>query len=236
MKISDRDKKLILIVLLIFIIALPIVFFIKPRLEKTKALTEELNSLTDRYEYLLELSAKQENYEKRIVELNAQRDEMIKIFPGDIKKENTIMFLRRIETSQNPMWFSTMAFGEYEEESITDADVNEQGEYTEGLNALKLQTTITYMGEYEDLKALLDYVFNYDDKMIISSISMDAQTDNQIKGTFVLDQFAVTGADNIIKDANIPNMLHGNDRIFPYYINEQNVNDYFGVEEEEDEE
>ncbi len=218
MKISDRDKKLIIFVLLVAIVALPIVFFIKPQNDKIKAMNAENDSLTKRYNELKALSEKQEEYEAKIVELNAQRDEMIKLFPGDILKENTVMFLRRIETSDHPMWFSTIAFGEYEENAITDADVNSEGNYEAGLTALKLQTTLSYEAEYEDVKAFLDYIFKYDDKMIISSVSMDCQKDNKIRGTVVLDQFAVTGADNSIKDANIPNMLHGMDRIFPIYV------------------
>ncbi len=218
MKISDRDKKLIIFVLLVAIVALPIVFFIKPQTDKTKAMVAESESLNDRYDQLKALSEKQEDYEKKIVELNAQRDEMIKLFPGDILKENTVMFLRRIETSDHPMWFSTISFGEYNEDPITDSDVNSEGNYEAGLTAVKLPTTVTFEGEYEDVKSMLGYIFEYDDKMIISSISMDCnKTNNKIEGTMIFDQFAVTGADNSVKDANIPNMLHGTDRVFPDY-------------------
>ena len=52
MKISDRDKKLILFVLLVAVIALPIFLFIRPKNDKIKEMEAELVSINDRYNYL----------------------------------------------------------------------------------------------------------------------------------------------------------------------------------------
>ena len=58
MKISDRDKKLILFVLLVAVIALPIFLFIRPKIDKIKEMEAELVSINERYNYLKELSRK----------------------------------------------------------------------------------------------------------------------------------------------------------------------------------
>ncbi len=222
MKISDRDKKLILLVLLAAIIALPIFFFIKPKNEKIKAMDTELVSLNDRYNYLKDLSAKQPEYEKMIVELNNKRDGMIKDFAGGIKKENTIMFLRDVELSDNPVNMKIVTFVEPEETPVTDASVDKDGNYVEALTAIKAPTTISYDAEYDDIKYFLNYIFNYKDKMGISNISMalDKQT-NQITGVFTLDQYAISGNGKTVEDIKLPSIDHGTNRLFDIMYDEE---------------
>ena len=67
--------------------------FIRPKNDKIKEMEAELVSINDRYNYLKELSDKQEDYEKEIARLNEERDVMIKDYAGGILKENSIMFL-----------------------------------------------------------------------------------------------------------------------------------------------
>ena len=222
MKISDRDKKLILFVLLVAIIALPIFFFIRPKNEQIKAMDNDLVSLNERYNYLKDLSAKQPEYERLIGELNAKRDEMIKDFAGGIKLENTIMFLRNIEISDNPVYMSVISFGDAEETQVTEAYVDETGSYVDGLTALKVPTTITYSADYKDIKEFLNYIFTYKDKMSVSRISMtlDRGT-NQITGVVVVDQYAISGNGREVEKAPIPSMLHGTDRLFELIYDEE---------------
>ena len=221
MKISDRDKKLILFVLLVAIIALPIFFFIRPKNNQIKEMDTQLVSLNERYNYLKDLSAKQPEYERMIAELNTKRDEMIKDFAGGIKLENTIMFLRDIELSDNPVNMSTLTFGEAEETVVTEDSVNESGEFVEGLTAIKVPTTISYDAEYEDVKHFLNYIFTYKDKMAISRISMtlDRNT-NQITGVAVVDQYAISGNGKEVPDAKIPSMVNGTNRLFDLVYDE----------------
>ncbi len=215
MKISDRDKKLILGILLIAIIALPIVFFIKPTNEKIKGMDDELVQLNERYNYLKDLYDKKSTYEARIVELNQERDELIQLFAGGIKFENTIMFLRGVELSDNPVRSTVIEFTEDVLTPITDASVDENGDYVEGLTAVRSSAVINYCGEYRDVIEFINYIFNQDEKMTLSSFSMELdQTTNMIKGSFILDQYAITGNGKEVPEAQIPDMLHGTNRLF----------------------
>ena len=243
MKISDRDKKLILFVLLIAIIALPIFLFIKPKSDGIKDLDAQLVSINERYDYLKDLTAKQEDYEKKIVELNAERDQMIADFAGGVLFENTIMFIRNTEIKfNNNFRAQVMAFAEDEETVITDPSVNpETGEYVEGLTAIKSTTTIDYCGEYDEIKEFINYIFHYKDKMILSTVemSLDKET-NLIVGTVVLDQYAIEGNGKEVKRTDIPSMIHGSDRLYDLILDDDgNVKTYWssiGVKLEESEE
>jgi len=230
MKISDRDKKLILLVLLVAIIALPIFLFIRPKIDSIKALDEQLVSINQRYEELKALSEKQAEYEEKIVELNAERDKMIEDFAGGVLFENTVMFIRNTEIKYDNNFRATvMAFAEDEETPITEATVNDSGEYVEGLTAIKATTTIDYCGEYDEVKDFMNYIFHYKDKMILSAVSMqlDKET-NLIVGTVVLDQYAISGNGKDVQQTPIPNMLHGTKRLYDLILDEEgNVKSYW---------
>ena len=230
MKISDRDKKLILFVLLAAVIALPIFLFIRPTNTKTADLENQLVSLNERYDYLKALYDKKDDYEKEIVRLNAERDSMIEGFAGGVLFENTIMFLRDIELSEDHNVRSQIiAFADDEETPITEASVDENGEYVEPLTAIKSTITVDYCGHYSEVKEFINFIFTYKDKMNLSSMSMRLDPDtNLIVGTFVLDQYAVSGNGKTVEPAKIPGMLHGTDRLYRLELDEEgNVKDYW---------
>lgn len=241
MKISDRDKKLILFVLFVAIIALPIFLFIKPKNAETAALEAQLVDLNERYNYLKDLSAKQPEYEQKIVELNAERDAMISDYAGGVLFENTVLFLRECEIHFDEKFRAvTMAFAADEETEITEASVVD-GEYVDGLTAIKATTTIDYNGHYDEIKEFINYIFNYKDKMVLSGVTMELDEEtNLVKGVVVLDQYAISGNGKEVKTREIPDMLHGTNRLFKLMLDEEgNVKDYWrsiGVTDFADEE
>lgn len=230
MKISDRDKKLILFVLLAAIIALPIVFFIKPKKEDITALDNELVSLNERYIYLKALYEKKPFYESEIERLSKERDEIIKGFAQGIKQENTIMFLRNIELTF-PITMSSEQFSDYAYTPVAEGSYNENGELEGDLTAMQSDVVVAYACDYDQFKNLLSYIFNYKDKMAISSISAlyNVQT-GQLEGTFALSQYAIIGSGRSVSSVDIPTLKRGeNDAIFYPF-------DLFVEEEEEVEE
>lgn len=227
MKISDREKKLILGVLLIAIIALPIFFFVKPKIEDTKELDSELVTLNERYEYLKALKAKQADYELEIERLIAERTELIENYAKGILQENTIMFLRDAELKYD-VQMSVLGFTEDDKTHICDGYYDDDNNYVEGLDAYKDSVAVTYRCEYENAKKFIDYIFNNKDKMLISNITMSNGSDNLIEGTFVFDQFAITGEGRTLDQVTVPSMEHKIDRVFPFVIEE--------VEEDENQE
>ena len=223
MKISDRDKKLILFVLLVAIIALPIFLFIRPRIADIKEIESQMVEIDERYKYLKDLSDKQEKYEQEITRLNEERDELIKGYAGGVLVENTIMFLRNTEILNNGDFRATLiAFGEDEETVITDDSVNSEGEFVEGLTAIKSSVTVDYCGQYNNIVEFIDYIFKQEDK-ILSAFSMELDPNtNLIKGTFILDQYAISGNGKDVESADIPSMNHGTNRLFDLMYQKEN--------------
>jgi hypothetical protein len=215
MKISDRDKKLILLVLLAAIIALPIFFYIKPKRESIKSMDEELVSLNERYDYLKALSEKQPFYESEIARLSTERDNLIKGFAQGIRQENTIMFLRDIELTF-PMEMTVEDYDEYVYTPVSSGKVNENGELEGDLTAMESNVNVSYQCDYDQLKHLLDYIFSNKNKMVISNFEAKYDAEYQaILGTFRLSQYAFIGSGRSVDSVAIPNLERGeNETIF----------------------
>jgi hypothetical protein len=173
---------------------------------------------------------KKSKYEEEIARLNAERDSLIEGFAGGVLTENTIMFLREIEKSEDhKVRANVIAFVPDEETPVTEATVNENGEYVDGLTAIKSTITVDYSGEYNGVVEFLNYIFTYKDKMILSSLSMELDEEtNLIKGTYVLDQYAISGNGKDVERTDIPSMEHGTSRLFRLtYDDEGNVKSYW---------
>lgn len=204
MKISDRDKKLILGIIFIAIIVLPIFLFIRPKIDSIKGLDSELVTLNDRYNYLKDLNEKRPFYESEIARLNEERAGLVKGFAKGILQENTIMFLRKAEIDF-PISMQAETFGNYNT-TVVDSD----------LTALTTTTGVAYSCEYNQIKDFLNYIFTYPDKMTIPSISMSYDPENGlISGSFSLSEFAFINDEESVKTADIPKIQKGdNEAIF----------------------
>lgn len=217
MKLKDRDIKILLLLLIVAIIALPYVFFIKPTNEKIDGLTAEIKTLSERQAYLQALDANREYYLNSIEVLNKSRDQLIANYPGGIKQENTIVFLRNLELT-NPLAMLVISFGDVGEIPVADAYVDQDGVEHEALTALAQTNTINFMGTYEDMKTMLAFFNNYEERMVVSAISMDKNEAGLLEGTFVVNQYAVLGTGKELAPANIPTVEHGVTDVFGNFI------------------
>lgn len=204
MKLSDRDKKVILGIIFIAIVVLPIFLFIRPKIDNIKSLDNELVTLNERYNYLKDLDSKRPFYESEIERLNSERAGLVTGFSKGILQENTIMFLRNIELSF-PISMSAETYGGVQE-TIVDSE----------LTAQTTSTGVAYSCEYAQVKDFLEYIFNYSDKMTVPAISMTYKPENgQITGSFTVNEFAFINDDDPVKTAYIPSIdKGGNEAIF----------------------
>lgn len=219
MKISDRDKKIILAIILIAIVVLPIFLFIRPKNDSIKSLDNELVSLNERYNYLKELDAKRPFYESEIARLNEERQGLIKGFAPGIKQENTIMFLRDAELNF-PIRMSAETYSGY---SQTQVDSE--------LTALTTSTSVSYSCGYDEIKDFIDYIFNYSEKMTVPSVDMkyDAKT-GRITGSFIVSEFAFINEGKDVDTVFIPKIdKGGNEAIFATVLTDLSED----IEEEE---
>lgn len=222
---KDRDIKLLIGLGIVAVLVLPYILLVIPKNDQIEAVEAEIVTLTERYTYLNGLNANRQAYLDGIEDLNGRRDTMVTEFAPGLRRENTIMFL--VDAEDNiPLYMKTLSFSEGEDVNIAAA--NEEKEALIGKNAT---TVVSYYGEYESVKKMLSHVQNYDERMVISSIdiSLDEQT-LLLKGTFTLQQYAITGQGKELPPAEIPEMEHGNKNIFVPFQEETDVpvegNDY----------
>lgn len=235
MKISDRDKKLIIIILIAVVVALPYLLLIKPTNEKTVAVEAEIVTLQERYNYLDGLNQQREFYLSEITRLTAERDTIIEGYAEGLRQENIIMFLRGIEFDI-PVAMSTVSFGGYELTPISAGTTAEDGTVTGAVNAYRTETGVVYACTYEDVKEFLNYILTYDERMVISAIDIayDDKT-GTVGGMFVLQQFAITTDDRELAPAVIPAMDHGNESVFGTYISDPKLAEQLAEEAEGEE-
>lgn len=235
MKISDRDKKLIVIIIIAIVIAGPYLLLIKPYNEKQATLETEIVTLQERYNYLCTLNEQRDFYLSEIERFKSEREVVISEYAGGIRQENTIMFLRNIELSF-PLQMTTLSFTGNVVTPIDAGVTDENGNVTGVLNGVSTATSIAYTCDYENMKQFLDYILKYKERMVVSALDMTYDDSiGKITGIIVLEQYAFTGDGRELAPAVIPSMEHGNESIFGTYISDEELREKL-AEEAEDEE
>ena len=187
------------------------------------------------------LDQNRDYYLKSIEVLNTSRDKLIANYPGGIKQENTIVFLRNLELT-NPLSMLVISFGDVASIPVADAYVDQDGVEHEALTALAQTNTINFMCTYEEMKTMLAFFNNYEERMVVSAISMDKNEAGLLEGTFVVNQYAVLGTGKELAPAKIPTVEHGVVDVFGNFIegeeeqpaNAEDVESNSDEEEEED--
>lgn len=220
MKLSDRDTKLIILILIALIIVVPYLLVIKPYNEKIETATTTIKNLTERSIYLSQLDVNRTAYLNDIDLLNAKRDELIKDFATGVRQENSLMFIRNAEIDfikkdkdiHTYPFISNIDFTDVVRTPISQDEYNEDGTVKEkGLTAENMSMTVDYVCKYDDIKALVEYLINNKEKMTLSAFSLQNSNEKgYVEGVFVLNQYAITGEGRELPAAEIPQMNHGN--------------------------
>ncbi len=208
---SDRDKKIIIFLLIVMVIVLPYIFYIKNTKVETETILVKVQELETRLKELQDMDKNRGFWEDEIVRLHKDMDKIIESFPAGVDSANYTMFLLQTEYSsdtilneetgeaelQYPIIFDSVAFAENIEMPIATEETDT------GYVALTNVSAVTYACYYGGLKYLLDYLKEYEDPMIYSSIDMEFDDETGvITGTILLSQYAISGADRELPATN----------------------------------
>ena len=219
--LSDRDSKIILLLLIIAIIVLPYVLYTKGLREETEIIKGENVTLQARLEELQEMNKNRDFYIAETERMKRERDELIASFPADVNQENFTMFLQYLEYNAAVKALEQMlALEEDEEEEDEETprfgydgiDGNTTvlvstvgyGEndivpisdesVQDGLNGVINNSKVVFTCYQEGLKYLLDYILTYEDPMIYKKLVLEFDdTTGQLEGDMLLEQYAVSG-------------------------------------------
>lgn len=237
MKLTEKDKNLLLILAVIAAFCLPLVLLVQPAMNKCEALTREISELQSRKSYLDQIVAAGSTYQEEAENIAVKKEELMNRFPSDIPQEASLLFMDNTE-KKLPISLYQVGFGEdvamqmtsaptqeaidqveADTGDVTDdsvyADTTSQTAVTSGLTGISTSTDFSYTAGYEEFKELLDYIENYNDRMVITSLTASYAMDmNQVNGNFTLIQYALKGEDRNPVSFLEPEMIQGTNNIF----------------------
>ena len=108
---SERDKKLLVYLGALIILAAAYFFVGRPYLDKIDALSTEKMQLESQLAEKRKALENKDMYEQGIVDSEAKIQEIIEEFPEDNSDEKSIMFIARTEP-EIPIWFNQIRFAE----------------------------------------------------------------------------------------------------------------------------
>lgn len=226
---SDRDKKIILFLLILMVTILPYVFYIKNTKVETETMLTRVEELQARYAQLKEMDDKRDFYNKEIERMHEERDVIVASFPADVRNENYAMFLLQTEYSSDlvlneetgemelefPIIFDTVTFGINLETQISSDSVGIADTATDSAAPLDTEfvaisnlSAVTYNCYYGGMKYLLEYLMDYGDPMIYTNIDMSMDLDTGVvSGSMQLAQYAISGPDRTLEDVDFTIVL-----------------------------
>lgn len=239
MEISARDKKLLVYLIAVSIIAGSYFFVAKPLLDKQAKLNEEISELQQKVTHYTEIYNNMDNYESQIAEAQTKYNETCNKLFGGLNQDNTIMMVKDLENATD-VWIARLSFTEEDvvfgeeiadategdvaadatgEVATNDAAADATADGSEAapasMQGVRQDLNIDYAASYDNFKRFIEYIENHDERLFISSINATYSVDSGlVGGSMVLSQYAILGTDKEYKAPEINNVTLGTDTIF----------------------
>lgn len=230
--VTKGQRNLLLFLLGVVIIFVPIRFLAMGNFDEKKEIDKEKS---ERQTYYNDLKAKDNNRQQYMDDTAAYKAEYEKIlseFPSEIYQDNTIMYLQGIK-DEYKLEFPTVAMGEetlfytlgsgavgdvsLDAEPAENTETAEDGELvatTDGYNCYSATFPVTYTGDYDDIKSVIDYIKGGDFRMTLDEISISFnENEGYYEGSLTFTSYAVNGGDRTTKHADV-NVQTGTNNIF----------------------
>ncbi len=180
MEFTTRDKKILLMVggLGLFLIAYLYVFM--PLQDTTSQMQSQIETLERECRELEIQNANMQVYEEKIVEYRAAVTEAMKQFPVDVKEEDVMSYLLKLQ-EKNEIELLSIAFNEpvtlmsfngIYDKYDTDTAVHMVGQ--------QVSTTATAEFTYAKLKEVLNYIYETKTQTTLESVTVVYDSKNQV--------------------------------------------------------
>ena len=225
MTMSNKDKKLLVYLIAIGIVALVYFFVARPNLDKQQKLATESDNLRMQVNHYNDIYNNLENYENKVAEAQTEYSETLNKFLVGLNQENTLINIKDMEQATNT-FISRISFQESQivmgsggENVVPEGEEPTEGEdltvSSSGLTGMKEDLNLEYSCSYSDFKRLIEYIQNYDQRLFITSINASYSPDeNKVEGTLVLSQYAILGTDKENVAPDLSGIGVGVDNIF----------------------
>lgn len=220
---SQRDKKLLIYLGALLILAAAYILVGRPYIDKLDALNDEKMALRSELNEKQQLLARQGEFIAGIEAANNEMQTIIDMFPEDNTDEKSIMFISNAE-KEIPAWFAQIKFADVTEDAVSATSASDQeaaaeaeavasaegeettateGEAAEGTEASSgvgdmigrdTEIGLTFKVKYDGFKKWLAYLRDYEDRMVIKEMEVTYDDfGDLVTGNMTLSQYALLG-------------------------------------------
>lgn len=219
MKISEKDIKLLLVLLIVGIVvgAYKLNGMFNDALKENEQTLEERE---ERYKDLVAKSARRKEFMDDTLKFQLEHRDLLASYKNSLSQEQTLVFLGLVEKATG-VWLKQVGFSEvstvYTFGDVKSSNPGKSGNkvYTTDYTGIKTSMTLSYECSYADLKRVLKYLEEYGKKATISNISLTySEGVDIVSGSMNMSLYSIKGSDRPAEDVNIKDVGVGTDNIF----------------------
>ena len=176
MKLGEKEKKIIYIVVSVAIVLCAFLLGYRNIDKKTKSLETEVKELDTKHKNYLTMKNNLPKYEKGIEEGDAEYLNILGDFNTGYTQEYALSFLKEVENASGA-WISQAGFAQLEEVysfghvASSNPFYPSMAGYSTDNKGYKTVISTAFEGTYDSFKNLIDYINNYKFKCTIDSIT-----------------------------------------------------------------
>lgn len=201
--ISERDKKLLMIVVAFALIIAAYFLGYQKLMDQTSEYEAEATALKAKHRDLMDKSNKQGMYQTDTAKYKDVTNAILAEYTTGLTQDASLMFIHGMENATSA-WIKsvTMTSPEtiYSFGNVRSTNPSSAGNavYSTDMKGIKSTYTMAYEASYSDWKELMTYINGYYSKNTIDSISMTYNSANDIvSGTMVMSAYAITGSNRV---------------------------------------
>lgn len=217
LKVSERDKKLLIVVMAVLIMALVYFFGYSNLSAQVDELSTKKTSLETTKRDLKEKNNNKQKYINDTDKLSKACTVLIDKYDSTTSQPNAIEFFNKTEDVTG-VWVKSLSLSPatvlYKFGQIASSNVNGTSSYTSNLVGYKSSINISYEGDYSQWKNFVKYINTYASKSTIDSLTATYNdSTGVVSGTASISLYAIQGGDRKATEPKF-DVKTGTDNIF----------------------
>lgn len=217
LKVSERDKKLLIVVMAVLIMALAYFFGYSNLSAQVDELSTKKTSLETTKRDLKEKNNNKQKYINDTDKLSKACTVLIDKYDSTTSQPNAIEFFNKTEDVTG-VWVKSLSLSPatvlYKFGQIASSNVNGTSSYSSNLVGYKSSINISYEGDYSQWKNFVKYINTYASKSTIDSLTATYNdSTGVVSGTASISLYAIQGGDRKATEPKF-DVKTGTDNIF----------------------
>ncbi len=217
LKVSERDKKLLIVVMAVLIMALAYFFGYSNLSAQVDELSTKKTALETTKRDLKEKNNNKQKYINDTDKLSKACTVLIDKYDSTTSQPNAIEFFNKTEDVTG-VWVKSLSLSPatvlYKFGQIASSNVNGTSSYSSNLVGYKSSINISYEGDYSQWKNFVKYINTYASKSTIDSLTATYNdSTGVVSGTASISLYAIQGGDRKATEPKF-DVKTGTDNIF----------------------